>query len=105
VLPDFLDTQCGFKCFRREAAEEIFRRQRTTGFEFDVELLCLARELGYSVAEVPVTWRNRPRSHVRFFRDSARMALGLLRLRGRFPSGAPSLGGSTRAAVLWRKAR
>jgi len=85
VLPDFHDTQCGFKCFRKKAAKEIFTRQRSEGFEFDVELLCIARQLGFRVAEVPITWKNHPKSHVRFVRDSGRMLVGLLRLWRRYP--------------------
>lgn len=85
VLRGFRDTQCGFKCFRRDAARALFGRQRARGFEFDVELLCIARELGLAVAEVPVIWRNNPKSHVRFVRDSTRMFLGLLDLRRRYP--------------------
>jgi glycosyltransferase involved in cell wall biosynthesis len=50
----FADTQCGVKCFRRTAARELFRRMRSNGFAFDVELLLLAQTLGYAVAEVPV---------------------------------------------------
>jgi dolichyl-phosphate beta-glucosyltransferase len=52
----FRDTQCGFKLFATEAAREIFRRQRLDGFGFDVEVLVLARELGYRTVEVPVRW-------------------------------------------------
>jgi dolichyl-phosphate beta-glucosyltransferase len=52
----FLDTQCGFKLFAAEAAREIFRRQKLDGFGFDVEVLVLARELGYRTVEVPVRW-------------------------------------------------
>lgn len=84
VLRGFRDTQCGFKCFRRDVARAIFERQRSRGFEFDVEVLCLAQKLGYRVAEVPVVWRNNPRSHVRFLRDSTRMFFGLLAIRRRF---------------------
>lgn len=57
-LRDVRDTQCGFKFFRREAARELFARQRTDGYLFDVELLCLARALGYRVREVPIRWRD-----------------------------------------------
>lgn len=85
VLPEFLDTQCGFKCFTGHAVSEVFSRQRATGFEFDVELLCIARDRGLRVAEVPIVWRNHPSSHVRFVRDSARMFLGLLKISGRYP--------------------
>ncbi len=85
LLPDFRDTQCGFKCFRGPAARLIFTRQKTLGFEFDVELLCIARRLGLQVVEVPVIWKNHPNSHVRFVRDSGRMLLGLLKIWRRYP--------------------
>ncbi|MCL6506631.1 MAG: glycosyltransferase family 2 protein, partial [Bryobacteraceae bacterium] len=39
----FLDTQCGFKLYRRQAAHEIFRRQRLERFGFDAEVLYIAR--------------------------------------------------------------
>jgi dolichyl-phosphate beta-glucosyltransferase len=54
----FRDTQCGFKLARRDAAREIFARQRIEGFGFDVEVLYLARKLGFRAAEVPVHWNN-----------------------------------------------
>src|SRR4051812_16275887 len=40
-----LDTQCGFKAFRREARAAIFAQQRLDGFAFDVEVLLLAKSL------------------------------------------------------------
>ncbi len=54
----YLDTQCGFKLFRLDAAREIFKWQLLDGFGFDVEALYLARKRGFSVEEVPVRWRN-----------------------------------------------
>lgn len=81
AVPDVRDTQCGFKCFRAEAAQRIFLRQRMTGFSFDVELLWIARQQGCRVVEVPVTWVNDPSSRVRLVRDSLRMLADLVRLR------------------------
>ncbi len=78
---DFRDTQCGFKAFRRQAAETIFARQRIPGFGFDVEVLYLARKFGYRVLEVPVHWAHSEGSTVHMLRDSARMFLDLLRIR------------------------
>src|SRR5260370_1285173 len=49
----FWDTQCGFKLFETKAAREIFRRQQIERFGFDVEVLFIARKLGYSSIEVP----------------------------------------------------
>ena len=54
----YRDTQCGFKLFEAQAAREIFSRQRLDGFGFDVEVLFIARRLGYAAAEVPVRWNN-----------------------------------------------
>jgi dolichyl-phosphate beta-glucosyltransferase len=77
----FRDTQCGFKAFRREAAQEIFRRQTLERFAFDVELLVIAHRLGYRVVEVPVRWLDNPDSRVRPGVDSMRMLLDLFRIR------------------------
>jgi dolichyl-phosphate beta-glucosyltransferase len=54
----FRDTQCGFKLFEAAAAREIFRRQLLEGFGFDVEVLFIARRLGYRTLEVPVHWND-----------------------------------------------
>lgn len=54
----FHDTQCGFKLFHSPAARKIFARQLLDGFGFDVEVLFIARRLGYRVAEVPVRWND-----------------------------------------------
>jgi dolichyl-phosphate beta-glucosyltransferase len=78
---EFRDTQCGFKAFRREAAQEIFPRLTIPGFGFDVEILYLARKLGCRALEVPVHWANDPRTKVRPFRDGGRMLGDLARIR------------------------
>ena len=75
------DTQCGFKGFRNRAAKEIFGRQRIDGFSFDVEVLMLARAMGFVIAELPVHWTNSEASHVRPVRDSMRMFFDVARVR------------------------
>jgi dolichyl-phosphate beta-glucosyltransferase len=75
------DTQCGFKGFRQRAAREIFSRQRLDGFSFDVEVLLLARAMGFSTVEMPVHWTNSPASRVRVLRDSAKMLADLCSVR------------------------
>jgi glycosyltransferase involved in cell wall biosynthesis len=54
----YRDTQCGFKLFESRAAREIFGRQQADGFGFDVEVLFIAKQLGYTVVEVPVRWND-----------------------------------------------
>ncbi len=58
------DTQNGFKAFSAKAAGEIFSRSRITGFAFDIEVLALARRLGYRIGIIPVQWRFDPDSKV-----------------------------------------
>lgn len=86
---DVLDTQCGFKLFRAEAAHDLFSRMRVDRFSFDVEVLLMAQRRGWRVAEVPVNWTHQPGSRVNLVTDSARMAADLLvihahRLRGHY---------------------
>ena len=72
-LSGFKDTQCGFKAFSRRAVEGIFPRMRVSRFGFDVEALVIARNLGYRVAELPVSWVNSPEAKVNPMTDAPRM--------------------------------
>jgi glycosyltransferase involved in cell wall biosynthesis len=82
LLFPYQDTQCGFKAFTREAAAEIFPRQRIMRWGFDPEILYLAHWLRLSVAEVPVAWGHEEGSQLHVWRDGARMAWDALRIRG-----------------------
>ena len=75
------DTQCGFKCFRRSAALEIFPCCRIDGFSFDVEVLFIARKKGLRVKEVGVIWRNSPQSKVNPVFHSLQMLRDLFVIR------------------------
>lgn len=81
ALPGLQDTQCGFKCFRGDIAEEIFPLQTNTGWAFDVEVLFAARQRGYRIVEVPIPWYFNPESKVRMLRDSWRMLRDLFLIR------------------------
>ena len=65
LLPGIWDTQCGFKCFTRSAAEKVFPFQKINGWGFDVEILTLSKELGFRIKEIPVVWVNDLRSKVK----------------------------------------
>lgn len=75
------DTQCGFKAFRREAAQQLFAAQTLEGFGFDVEILYLAYRRRMRVREVAVMWAQGPRSKVRLFRDSYYSLMDLFHIR------------------------
>jgi glycosyltransferase involved in cell wall biosynthesis len=60
------DTQCGFKAFTAEAAQQVFPKQTIERWAFDVEILAIARRLKLKILEAPVTWVNDGASTVRF---------------------------------------
>ena len=73
ILPQLQDTQCGFKCFRAEVAEELFGRQLLNGWSFDIEVLYLAERARYKIVEIPINWYYRTESKVSAVRDAVRM--------------------------------
>jgi glycosyltransferase involved in cell wall biosynthesis len=81
ALPGLQDTQCGFKCFRKEVAERIFPLQTINGWTFDVEVLFVARRMGYRIVEVPIPWYYNADSKVRVFKDSYHMFTDLVAIR------------------------
>lgn len=78
---NYKDTQCGFKAFTREAATNIFTRQKIDRWGFDPEILFLANRLKYRVEEVPVEWAHDSRSKINPLLDGFKMFLELLRIR------------------------
>ncbi|MGB2645105.1 MAG: dolichyl-phosphate beta-glucosyltransferase [Candidatus Acidiferrum sp.] len=86
----FVDTQCGFKAFRRERSKILFEQQRIERFGFDPELLYLARHHGLTTAEIPVRWGHSPATKVNMLRDSIQMFVDVFTIRwnsilGRYP--------------------
>lgn len=67
-LKEITDTNCGFKCYRRDIAKDIFSRQQLKGWGFDVELLYIAQKRGYSIKEIPVVWAHGRGSKVDLFK-------------------------------------
>ena len=75
------DTQCGFKCFRRDVALELFPLQTIDGWAFDVELMFVAQQRGYRIIEVPITWIYKPQSKINPLNDSINMVLETVKIR------------------------
>ena len=81
AIPSLEDTQCGFKCFRRDVALDVLERQTIDGWAFDVELLFIALRRGYKVVEVPVHWYYGENSRINPIRDTYNMIREVLRIR------------------------
>jgi len=81
ALPGLQDTQCGFKLFRADAAEDVFQRQTIFGWTFDVEVLYIARLHGYPITEIGVPWYYNADSKVRMLNDAWNMVKDLITIR------------------------
>ena len=93
------DTQCGFKAFTKEVANLIFPRLKVFGINrnvsgstvtagFDVELLFIAKKLGFKIIEVPVEWHYQETRHINPLKDSWEGLLDLIRIRWNSRQGA-----------------
>lgn len=71
-LGNIIDTQCGFKFFRREAAHDLFNEQQVDGYMFDIEILVLAQRRGYRIAQVPIRWRDDGESRLQLVAGNVR---------------------------------
>ncbi len=81
VVRGFNDTQCGFKCFTKKAARDIFNKQKINGYAFDVEVLYIAKRLNYKIKEVPIKWVYSSFSKINVFSDSLKMVKDILKIR------------------------
>jgi glycosyltransferase involved in cell wall biosynthesis len=86
----FVDTQCGFKAFRRVPCKIIFEQQTIERFGFDPELLYLARHHGLHSVEISVRWGHSPATKVSMLRDSIQMFIDVFIIRwnsltGKYP--------------------
>ncbi len=75
------DTQCGFKMFTQQAAQDVFSRCKFDGFSIDFEALQIAHDLEFKTAEIPIRWSHQDGSKVSILRDGPRMLRDLVKLR------------------------
>ncbi|MFZ2664601.1 MAG: glycosyltransferase family 2 protein, partial [Patescibacteria group bacterium] len=108
ALPGISDSQCGFKLFKGDVAKDVFSRLSIYGVKavdiekpylgaWDVEVLYLARKLGYTIKQVPVTWTFVKTKRLSPVKDSLKMAWDVLKIR------VNDLRGKYRSAQMPRK--
>lgn len=83
----YVDTQCGFKLFESKAAKDIFKRSTIDRWGFDMEILAIAKALGYKVKEVAVDWYDDPRSQVRASRAAWNTIKEVAKIRSNMKKG------------------
>lgn len=81
VLPGINDTQCGFKCFTAEATQHLFPLQTVHDWAFDVEILAIAKKMGYKIVEVPIPWYYSSQSKVNVVKDLMQTTRDVLKVR------------------------
>lgn len=62
---DIADFTCGFKGFRKESAQKIFRASLINRWAYDAEIIFLAKKFGLKITEIPIVWKNREDTRVR----------------------------------------
>jgi dolichyl-phosphate beta-glucosyltransferase len=100
VVRGFRDTQCGFKAYRTPVARHVLQHTllyntpaqslttASVAAASDVEMLYIARKLGYKIAEVQLQWLHHDESKIRPMQDSIYAFAELLRIRWFALSGA-----------------
>jgi len=86
------DTQCGFKLYRGDVADQVVAHSIEEGFAFDLEHLLITQATGLRVVEAGVQWKHCDGGHVSPLRDGARMVREAMRIRRRWRAiGRPSV--------------
>ncbi len=76
----FHDAQCGFKAIRRDAAKKLLPFIKDNAWFFDSELLIVGEKAGFKIKEIPIVWRDDPRSTVKVAKTAWGDIKGLIRL-------------------------
>ena len=88
VLNGIEDSQCGFKLFSAEVAEDLFSHQTLDGWAFDIEILAIARLRDYKTVEIPINWYYAEESKVDPIKDAVRMTADMFEVRKKLKQGA-----------------
>ncbi len=75
------DFTCGFKCFSKKAALDIFNYQLIKGWGFDSEIFFISKKRGFRIKEIPVRWRDDPNTKVKFPQDIINSLMDLFKIR------------------------
>ena len=79
-----LDTQCGFKLYKRSIAKKIYSKLTNYGFAHDLELVLILKQKKIEIIELPVKWSHKSGSKVNIFLDSIKMFLNIIFLKFKY---------------------
>lgn len=78
---NFRDTQCGAKLFTKKSLEKVIDRLKITLWAFDVDILYNMKKEGFSVKEIPTTWKDSEESKINLKKASIQMFFAVIQLR------------------------
>lgn len=82
-LYDIQDTQCGFKFFQADVIRHLFALQQIDGYMYDVEILYLAKKIGYDIEQLGVRWRDDGDSRLNLISGNIQNVTDILNMRMR----------------------
>lgn len=74
------DTQCGFKLYKKKETKIIFANLTRDKFDYDLEIVLLAKSKQLYIKELPVNWRHVNESKLNLFFDPLKMFMGIIKL-------------------------
>lgn len=81
IFSEIQDTNCGFKCYTKQVAQDIFPKQQLGGWAFDVEHLYIAHKRGFKIKEVPVNWYDSGTSAIKVRRVVPATLIEMLQIK------------------------
>ena len=75
------DTQCGAKIFKKDSIQEVINLLGETRWAFDIDLLYKLSKINSRIKEVPIKWKDDPRTNLNLKKAPIQMFLAIVRLR------------------------
>ena len=78
---NLLDTQCGFKLYKKDIAKKLFVNLKMLDFTHDIEIVLISKKKGFRIMELPVNWIHKKGSKISVFKDSLKMFVSLIKMK------------------------
>ncbi len=75
-----MDTQCGFKLYKKKIAKKIFSKLITKGFSHDVEIVNICLKFNYKIKELPVKWTHMSGGKLNIIYDPLIMFIEIIKI-------------------------
>lgn len=78
------DTQCGFKLYKSHVGKLLFSKITRNGYEHDIEISMIAKNINIPIKELPVKWVHKSGSKVNMLIDSIKVLFSIVILKIRY---------------------